>query len=106
MPRWPHAMPHRPIPVSNIVYPSPVIRHQPPGHHNTVINQRIWNLGVRLRAAARAGNRLADTGLTVYEPVETGVASSHKSASSTAAGLQRGKTGQPVRCFQGSNDHD
>ena len=47
MPARPHAMPQRPIAVSNMVYPRPVIRHQPRNDHNTVIKPRIWNLEVK-----------------------------------------------------------
>ena len=48
-PRWPHAMPHRPIPVSNTVYPRPDITQPPQGHHSTAAKARIWKIRTGLR---------------------------------------------------------
>src|SRR5215813_1276395 len=60
MPRPPHAMPHRPTAVSNIVKPCPDILMPPAQkHHNTVINGRIWNLAGGLRMAAFLHSELA-----------------------------------------------
>src|SRR5260370_41687060 len=61
-PLSPHAMPHRPIIVSNMEYPRPAITPPTPGRdHSTVINGRIWKIGIRLRLGAGVSpRRLAD----------------------------------------------